>query len=240
MTEAEWLECEDAKEMQRFLCETLNYHRRKAGRRKLRLFGCACCRQHWDFITDSRLRRALEFVERLADEPEIKILLDKVEKEVGQAITAIQLRYLTSTSLSREMDRKNVEMLAAEAVNTLASSRVDVSSSADRAMRSIVGETDLANHRAWRQRLQEMSLLLRDIFGPMPFRPVTFAPAWRTATVTSLAQAIYEERAFDRLPILADALEDAGCTHTDILNHCRQPGGHVRGCWVVDLVLGKS
>ena len=65
-------------------------------------------------------------------------------------------------------------------------------------------------------------------------------PRWRTSNVTALAQAIYDDRAFDRLPILADALEDAGCTDADILNHCRQPGEHVRGCWVVDLVLGKE
>ncbi|MBL8796889.1 MAG: hypothetical protein JNM56_23510 [Planctomycetia bacterium] len=80
---------------------------------------------------------------------------------------------------------------------------------------------------------------LRDIFGN-PFRPVTADPAWRTSTVVSLAQAIYDERAFDRLPILADALEDAGCDHADMLNHCRQPGDHVRGCWVVDLLLQRG
>jgi hypothetical protein len=80
---------------------------------------------------------------------------------------------------------------------------------------------------------------LRDVFGN-PFRPVTVNPTWQTATVVSLAQAIYDERAFDRMPILADALEDAGCTNADVLNHCRQPGEHVRGCWVVDLLLGKQ
>jgi hypothetical protein len=58
--------------------------------------------------------------------------------------------------------------------------------------------------------------------------------------VVHLAQAICEERAFDRLPILADALEDAGCTNADVLDHCRQPGEHVRGCWVVNLLLGKE
>jgi hypothetical protein len=80
---------------------------------------------------------------------------------------------------------------------------------------------------------------LRDVFGN-PFRPVTLDPAWRTANVVSLARAIYDERAFDRMPILADALEDAGCTSADVLEHCRRPGEHVRGCWVVDLVLGKE
>jgi len=81
--------------------------------------------------------------------------------------------------------------------------------------------------------------ILRDIFGN-PFNPVTLDSAWLTANVVGLAQSIYDERAFDRLPILADALEDAGCTNADILNHCRQPGEHVRGCWLVDLVLQKS
>jgi hypothetical protein len=64
--------------------------------------------------------------------------------------------------------------------------------------------------------------------------------AWNDGIVPKLAQAIYDDRVFDRLPILADALEEAGCTNADILNHCRQPGEHVRGCWVVDLLLGKS
>jgi hypothetical protein len=83
---------------------------------------------------------------------------------------------------------------------------------------------------------------LRDIFGN-PFRPAHIDPeclAWNGSTVLKLAQAIYDDRTFDRLPILADALEDAGCTNTDILEHCRGPGPHVRGCWVVDLLTGKS
>jgi hypothetical protein len=81
--------------------------------------------------------------------------------------------------------------------------------------------------------------LIRDIFGN-PFRPIVADPAWVTPTVQSIASAIYADRAFDRLPILADALEEAGCTNADLLLHCRQPGEHVRGCWVVDLVLGKT
>lgn len=81
--------------------------------------------------------------------------------------------------------------------------------------------------------------LLRDLLGN-PFRPVTLDPAWRTATVNQLAEGIYEEKAFDRMPILGDALEEAGCSNADILNHCRQPGEHAKGCWVVDLLLGKK
>jgi hypothetical protein len=81
--------------------------------------------------------------------------------------------------------------------------------------------------------------LLREIFGN-PFRPVSLNPTWHTTNVLALVQAIYDDRAFERMPILGDALEDAGCDNADILNHCRQPGEHVRGCWVVDLILGKS
>ena len=64
-------------------------------------------------------------------------------------------------------------------------------------------------------------------------------PSWRTSTAVALAEAIHADRAFDRLPLLADALEDAGCDHPDVLAHCRGPDPHARGCWVVDLVLGN-
>jgi len=81
--------------------------------------------------------------------------------------------------------------------------------------------------------------LLRCIFGN-PFRPVTFSPEWRTSTAIMMAQGMYESRDFGAMPILADALQDAGCDNDDVLTHCRGTGPHVRGCWVVDLVLGKE
>ena len=81
--------------------------------------------------------------------------------------------------------------------------------------------------------------IFKDIFGN-PFRPVAFDPAWRSEAAVALARAAYEGRNFTLLPILADALEEAGCDHPDVLTHCRGPGPHVRGCWVVDLVLNKS
>jgi hypothetical protein len=90
--------------------------------------------------------------------------------------------------------------------------------------------------------LEMQTAQLRCMFGNL-FRPVTIAPAWlrwNDATVLKLAQSIYDSRDFSLLPILADALEDAGCDNADILAHCRGPGPHVRGCWVVDLLLGKS
>ncbi len=84
--------------------------------------------------------------------------------------------------------------------------------------------------------------LIHDIFGN-PFRPSTIDPAWltwRDGTAVKLAQTIYDDRRYDLLPILADALHEAGCCDEAILDHCRGPGPHVRGCWVVDLMLGKT
>jgi hypothetical protein len=85
----------------------------------------------------------------------------------------------------------------------------------------------------------EQAELVRDIFGN-PFRPVAFDPRWRTEDTVGLARGIYEDRAFDRLPLLADALMDAGCADEQVLSHCKSEGPHVRGCWVVDLVLDKE
>jgi len=92
----------------------------------------------------------------------------------------------------------------------------------------------------WWDMNSRVAKIIRDIFGN-PFRPVAFNPAWRTSTAVAIAQGMYESRDFSAMPILADALQDAGCDHDDILTHCRDASGvHVRGCWVVDHVLGKA
>jgi hypothetical protein len=78
--------------------------------------------------------------------------------------------------------------------------------------------------------------LLREIFGN-PFRIPEVDPRWRTSDVLGLARAIYDDRAFERMPILADALMDAGCEHEAIIGHCRGDVRHVRGCWMIDLLL---
>jgi hypothetical protein len=84
-----------------------------------------------------------------------------------------------------------------------------------------------------------LSRLLRECFGN-PFRPVAIDPTWRTPAVVALAAAVYDERRFEELPILADALEEAGCGSADLLTHLRAGGEHALGCWAVDAVLGKS
>ncbi|MBN9523044.1 hypothetical protein J0H58_31780 [bacterium] len=84
-----------------------------------------------------------------------------------------------------------------------------------------------------------MATLLRDITGN-PLAPTVFTNDWRTEAVVALARGIYEERLYERMPVLADALEEAGCHQPQVLEHCRGPALHIRGCWVVDLVLGKT
>jgi hypothetical protein len=83
----------------------------------------------------------------------------------------------------------------------------------------------------------ESASLVRCIFGH-PFQTVKFDVRWLSLSVRELAVSCYGERRFDALPFLADALQEAGCDQKAILNHCRQPGVHVRGCWALDLVLG--
>jgi len=86
---------------------------------------------------------------------------------------------------------------------------------------------------------QRQVRILHDLFGN-PFRPASIAPSCRTPKLVALAHEIYDNYAFDRLPGLAEALKEAGCDNQEILDHCRAPGPHVRGCWVVDAVLGKE
>jgi hypothetical protein len=104
-------------------------------------------------------------------------------------------------------------------------------------VQTVLGQPNFA--AACERTAQEWGALVRDIYGPNPFRTPAFDLKWRTPTVLGISCRIYEERDFGAMPVLADALEDAGCDDTDFLAHCRSPGGHVRGCWALDLLLAK-
>jgi hypothetical protein len=95
--------------------------------------------------------------------------------------------------------------------------------------------TDPTSHQIRKSWERDISL---EMMGPNPFRPVVFAPEWRTSSAVGLARTMYDGRDFAAMPVLADALEEAGCDEPAVLGHCRGPGPHVRGCWVVDGVLG--
>jgi hypothetical protein len=191
--------------------------------RKRRLFACACGRrvghlpyrgisaETSDACRDAD-RRAIEVAEQVADGLRAK------------ADLIVTSRPLSTNTVGRIVTRSSAKTAAAEVAR-------------------FPGLLTIARHEARTagalQKLLGHAELFRDIFGN-PFRPVTVDPEWRTVAVLALATGIYDDRAFDRMPILADALEDAGCDSDDIINHCRGPGPHVRGCWVVDLILGKS
>jgi hypothetical protein len=242
--ESEWLRGTDPRPMLKFL-------RGRASDRKRRLFGVACCRTVWDLLTDERSRKAVEVMERYVDG-------QATEGEWGAARSAIEEQLDTprhprdSVLPVTRIETTEAATLASRAswVLTLRGAETSISW-----VSVIVGWTkakalgfsrqDL-NNMAFRDAMsRERSIqtdLLRDIFGPLLFRPVTVDPSWlewNGGTVLHLAQSIYEARRFGDLPILADALEDSGCSDLDILGHLRSPGPHVRGCWVVDLVLGK-
>jgi hypothetical protein len=118
------------------------------------------------------------------------------------------------------------------------------------ALHASPGDEIRASRSAWAAAEMAMSSerafqcnCLRDLFGPLPFRAVLLDPTWLTwhgGLLVSMAQRMYDSRDFSDMPVLADALEEAGCQDQDILGHCRSGGEHVRGCWVVDALLGKE
>lgn len=213
MTEPQWLTCADPGKMLEFLWRTGSH-------RKLRLFACACCYRTWDLLTGEAGKKAVGVAERyaegLAGEEELHEATDNLEIVAPRGEP-----YPNGPAYFATWDH------APDAAKS-------AGWAADEMIRHALGE-----ELAQKERLAQVASL-HCIFGPLAFRSLALDPAWRTFTVTQLAEAIYQERAFDRLPILADALEEAGCTQRDILNHCRQPGVHVRGCFVVDLVVGKE
>ena len=193
----------------------LKFLGRKASERKLRLFACACCRGSWPLLTDARSRKAVEVAERYAD---------GMVNERG-------LRFAFSC--------------AADAFAYAASAHTADAQAAAGAANA--ARPEAGYYARYVTPRKEHPGPLRDLFGPLPFRPVTVSPGWQTPQVVAQAQAAYDERELPagtldptRLAVLADALEEAGCADQTVLEHLRGAGPHVRGCWAVDLLLGKE
>lgn len=215
MNEAEWRTCADPQRLLQMLPSRTVRNDRLA--RKDRLAALACLRQvlTWEHTH----AQTIEFLEQSAD--------GTITREANQRVVA-NARRAIPTDTGRDEHGYDRYIVALMLYRVLVSRQA-----AHHALHAIAG---LANG----EDIQESSCdLIRDIFGN-PFLTVPVNPSWLTSTVTALAHAIYDERAFDRMPILADALEDVGCTNQHILAHCRWPSLHVRGCWVVDLVLGRE
>jgi hypothetical protein len=226
VNEAEWLECNHPQKMLEFL-------RGKASDRKFRLFAVACCRRIWHLLDDERGQHVVEMTEQYEE----AAASDEEMDEAAEAADDASERIITSGL------KWSSDTLARHATAWLPAVDYPVNVVAA----EVAAYSAQASALATEGHVQ--CQLVRDIFGN-PFRPVAISPAvlaWNDAVVTRLAQAAYEERRLPagtldntRLLILADALEDAGCTDADILGHLRGHGPHVRGCWVVDLCLGNS
>jgi hypothetical protein len=218
MKEAQWLSSLDAPPMLRFLGKKLSD-------RKFRLFACGGCRRVWKSLSLKPVREVVEAAERFADgEMDTKTLWTVWEKSV-QAVA--------------RSSQRNPRRLGWDARYTVKMFKLALATNVGFTDRRAFFELDVPEPDEVTFRTMVNADLLRCVVGN-PFRPVAFDPRWRTEDVLGLGRGIYEDRAFDRLPLLADALMDAGCDSDDILSHCRGEGPHVRGCWVVDLVLGKE
>lgn len=241
MTETEWDWSEDPGAMLGEATAPYNSDLPRPGEkisdRKLRLFAVGCCRQVWHLLTDPRSRKAVEVAERFADGL-------ATEEDLGDAFE----RGPADTDHTQDYMAMDLAWIAC-------SSRQNQTSIADFFRASHPKEIDAA-----------AASLLREIVGN-PFRPVVLAPeepadvfaalgvmgrelkrperryvkrGWLTSDAIAIATAIYADLDWPSLPILADALTDAGCDSEDLLGHLRSPGPHVRGCWALDLILGKS
>jgi hypothetical protein len=207
--------------------------RTKLGKRRLRLFAVGCARRAEHLIENGLPRRILDWAEECADGAITPERLGELAPWPPPAYVPV--------AIPVEDVAHQQGMIRTYSARTLAEVAAFQCGS-EAAWHAAIFTPHAALALGVQQYPAELAVqaeLLRDIFGN-PFRPAACDRAWRTGTVTALARQMYEGREFSAMPILADALQDAGCENDDILTHCRGPGTHVRGCWVVDLVLGKS
>lgn len=196
--------------------EMLDHLRGRCSDRKLRLFACACCRRIWHRLTDARSRLGVEVAERYADgeasDKELLVAFRDAWNSFGSTCS-----YGSSTGYQPA----RTACTAAFPKASLILHEYQIP------FRTMPGE--------W----QGQADLLRCLFGN-PFRPIQFDRAWCSRDAVGIAQAIYDNRDFLRLPMLAEAIHDAGCADEAVIAHCWDGGEHARGCWVVDAVLCKE
>jgi hypothetical protein len=225
MTEDEWLTCPTVTPLLRYL--RVRHGVRAPGRRRLHLFACACCRhlEREGLVLGEPVREALRVAEGHADGrlpwPRLAHAHNQAAAGRGTAPEGTPL-----TELACALTLLDPGEAAFRAAGAAANVYVRMC------------RPDEAGEVASPRINAAFVRYLRDIFGN-PFRTVRTDPAWlrwHDQTVPRLAQALYDEGTFERLPVLADALEEAGCTRAELLDHLRGPGPHARGCWVVDLL----
>jgi hypothetical protein len=245
MTEAEWLGCTDLEDL---LEQVKGKESRRnvpctTSERKLRLFACACCRRIWHLLTDQPSRNAVLVGERFADGRATAGERAAAQRSAGNAISDI-----SDAHWNGDWDSLDVPFIPAASAAFLLVVEGDtqwdeytpylpdageVALNCTTAV-GFAGEPSAVHAEAAAERA-----LFHEVMGN-PFRPVTVHRSALPEEVILFGRTIYIERLFDRMPELADVLERAGCTDKGILDHCRGPGPHVRGCWVIDLLLGRS
>jgi hypothetical protein len=199
--------------------------------RKHRLLACGLCRQ----------------VVPLVERPALRSVLDVSEAFADGLVTASELaraRYGASQiaeSRTKCPAKKRFASAVAKAASLALPSSLNWFKTidpaiVDRISRALCNGLDLlAGDGVAPPQLPRYGALFDDV---VPHR-VTCCPEWRTSTAVAIARWMYDAREFSAMPILADALQDAGCDSDELLDHCRGPGPHIRGCWVIDLLLGK-
>jgi hypothetical protein len=246
MTEAEWLACVEPQKMITSVC-VWRLHtfselagdlsgRRNNTDRQFRLFACASMRLAWHLMTNPNGRRAVALAEHYADGEVSSEELVTVRAQI-ESFSALGRTHRIANRLARLISVNVMRIRPTEAGIGVTDHYARLA-----ALRSALEATNLLLAENLEDLLwpgYQLSNIFRDIFGN-PFRSVSFFPEWRTDTAVALAQQMYDSRDFSAMPILGDALQDAGCENEEILAHCRGRGPHVLGCWVIDLVLAKQ
>jgi hypothetical protein len=227
VTELEWERCIELEPMLRFLHSRVSV-------RKLQLFAVACCRQHWELFCPQSSRQIVNAVELFADgigtEAGLDAALNTPLGPIPQGLSYGVARCSNTAAVYTARCRGESAAGCAEVA-------------ADSTLSAVSLHRDLFEDEYSRdphpERYKQIALLY-DIVGN-PFRPAAFDPNWLTSIVVALARRAYQSRDWSVMPILADALQDAGCDNEELLNHCRDTSlTHVRGCWVVDRILEKE
>jgi hypothetical protein len=191
--------------------------------RKLRLFACAAFRSLWPWLQSPQSRRAVEVAESYADG-----LAAAAELRAAEQV-AFEVAEVGDPA------RRSIPLARVAIAAVCVAGDVDFAAARSAALAVVCFRQSSVED----EKQQWLCDLVREVFGN-PFRPVTLDPAWLLSNdglAPRLAREIYDTRRFDELPVVADALEDAGCDHRELLDHLRRPGGHVRGCWALDAVL---
>jgi hypothetical protein len=246
MTESEWWSCTNSLEMLAFI-ET------KVSERRLRLFGAACCRRLWSQLTDKRSRRLVEVAEFYAEgESNIRRLryAGQRAEEAWEAVhwenrAAVEQKAASYVLyLGEDMNLREVTEGMAEAAGEV--TRAEAWDSIWQTPGKDHPTREAEDTNAWRAgdtaEKAAQAQLLREIVGN-PFRHSRVDPAWlswNAGLVLQLAKTMVEQQTYEQFPILGDALEEAGCQDHSFLEHCRQPTEHVRGCWLLDLLLSRD